>query len=296
VNKTLLTVIVPVHKMSGRLQRLRRWASQIDASRQPIEILMIEDGMHVETYAELVDIKNELCNTNIELLQVDTKSPGGARNYGLTRAKGDWIAFWDSDDEIVINTVIESISDWEKNKKVHVYGYQTIDASREDKILSTNISRSLNDLVCELGLWRMFFQREFIDNHTFPNLRMGEDQVFFAKLAIHESEVAFHPEIVYQYVRNGSNQLTNNPIAIEDIQLCLAHLAEILYRRDRSIGVVISMYNRQALTAVRKLPLKIKPLVLHSYLMVFLRVPLRNKLRLFLSLSKVVTFCYIKRT
>jgi len=65
----------------------------------PSEILISDDGSCDDTVAIVNKfIKKNGNLTNWRILQNKHKGPGAARNFAIREAKGDWIAFLDSDD------------------------------------------------------------------------------------------------------------------------------------------------------------------------------------------------------
>ena len=89
---TMISVIVPTYNRAHQLPRTLD--SILCQSYSPKEIIVVDDGSTDETsdlmtseYSEIVFIQQQ--NTGVS----------SARNVGIKRASGDWIAFLDSDDE-----------------------------------------------------------------------------------------------------------------------------------------------------------------------------------------------------
>lgn len=107
----LLSFIVPFFNSKKKSKRLLKTLSSID--QDDIEIILIDDGSTDNTYKMLMDFKINAINENIEVIEQENKGPGGARNAGLTRAKGKYVWFVDSDDDIRIEAIefLKEISD-----------------------------------------------------------------------------------------------------------------------------------------------------------------------------------------
>ena len=89
-----LSIIVPIHRISGGIQNLNSWISNpilIDA-----EIILVHDTSDGESFLPIETICKNL--TNVILLEGNFSSPGLARNKGLEIASRPWISFWDFDD------------------------------------------------------------------------------------------------------------------------------------------------------------------------------------------------------
>ena len=97
----LITVIVPVYNSEKYLSECV--SSIIDQTYKNLEIILIDDGSKIPT--------KTLCDTLAQRDQrivVYHKENGGAssaRNYGLSKCRGEFITFVDSDDVISPNMV-----------------------------------------------------------------------------------------------------------------------------------------------------------------------------------------------
>ena len=97
---SLISIIVPVYNSEKALDRCIN--SILEQTFQNWELLLINDGS--------TDRSREICDeyaAKDQRIKVFHKTNGGvssARNVGLDNAKGEWITFCDSDDEILNNT------------------------------------------------------------------------------------------------------------------------------------------------------------------------------------------------
>ncbi|MBF0715442.1 glycosyltransferase [Gemelliphila palaticanis] len=95
-NKELITVVVPVYNVEKYLEKCV--TSILNQTYKNLEIILVDDGS--------TDKSGELCDYLAERdsrIVVYHKLNGGlsdARNYGVDRAKGEYIGFVDSDDYI----------------------------------------------------------------------------------------------------------------------------------------------------------------------------------------------------
>ena len=96
---SIISIVVPVYKVEKLLERCVK--SLIDQSLEDIEIILVDDGSP--------DKSGDICD---KLKQQDSricvihKSNGGlssARNAGIQVAKGKYISFVDSDDDVELN-------------------------------------------------------------------------------------------------------------------------------------------------------------------------------------------------
>jgi len=92
-----LSVILPTHNRSGVLRRAIR--SVLAQTRSPLELLVVDDCSTEDIHA----LTREFQDPRVRYLRSPTRGgPGAARNLGAREARGEWIAFQDSDDEWLI--------------------------------------------------------------------------------------------------------------------------------------------------------------------------------------------------
>ena len=106
-NTPLLTAVVPISNMAGKLDILHSWLSQ--TYKYPMEVILVHDFKDLATGAELSLMLDTICNSQIKLFTVEFGSPGLSRNFGLSKAGGSWIVFWDSDDLPNVNVVLQML-------------------------------------------------------------------------------------------------------------------------------------------------------------------------------------------
>ncbi|MGG5506659.1 glycosyltransferase family 2 protein [Myroides sp. C6-3] len=93
-----ISVVIPCYNCSATIDVCI--ASVFSQSYLPFEVLLIDDGSKDQTLEMLYAIKEQYANKPVSITVVTQKNqgPSVARNVGLTLAKGEWIAFLDSDD------------------------------------------------------------------------------------------------------------------------------------------------------------------------------------------------------
>ena len=123
-NKKLLSVILPVY---NREQSLKRAAEAVlSQSYRPIELIIVDDGSTDGT-AELCRRLSE-DHAEVTALRKENGGPSSARNLGLKAAKGEYIAFMDSDDGLdphMYERLIRSIE--ERGTNIALCGFDSTD-------------------------------------------------------------------------------------------------------------------------------------------------------------------------
>lgn len=107
-----VSVIIPTFNNQKTIARAIR--SVQNQSLKDIEILVIDNGSTDETISIVKKItENDL---RVKLLSIQTKGRSRARNIGIRFAKGSYIQFLDSDDELGIKKIAKAVNILEKNE------------------------------------------------------------------------------------------------------------------------------------------------------------------------------------
>ena len=213
-----LSIIVPIGAMSGKLENLESWIRDIPESG--VEIIFICDDKQDGTYEEIKSILNSIDCKNIKLFLGKYGNPGGARNAGLDQARGEWIAFWDSDDLGKLNIASKLINDFDsKTTKLIVCRYviQDVFGITESPVYSQEFDFEVFKIGMNPGIWRMFFSRDLAKSSVFNLSRMGEDQVYLLRCLAQNPELRFSNQLVYVYHKNVPNQLTSSRVNIDGL-------------------------------------------------------------------------------
>lgn len=202
----LISIIVPIYNVEQYLnQCLQSVCSQ---SYDNLEIILVDDGSS--------DRSPELCDEWAEKdsrIHVIHKQNGGlsdARNTGISCAKGEYIAFVDSDDWIEKDMYQKLWSELQQNnaqiaacKIVKVFEA----TSEEQKIYSKQkvftSKEALQTLLkgqdfCAVA-WNKLYRRDVIGDIRFPVGRLHEDEFFTYRVIANASRLVLVPEAKYYY-------------------------------------------------------------------------------------------------
>lgn len=195
MREKLISVIIPVYK-TDKNHLCKAIKSVINQSYRNIEIVLIDDGSP--------DQCGRICDSYSaidERICVVHKKNGGvssARNYGLTKATGDYILFMDSDDTLKRNAIAilfnigentnsditicscnhikEYVKDNEECEEIHKKK-KTVDSSEAIKNLTYNIS--VFDELEPTSVWGKLYKKEVVKELQFnEKMNIGEDFVF----------------------------------------------------------------------------------------------------------------------
>ena len=93
------SVIIPVYNVEKYIERCLK--SVISQNYDDLEIIVVDNGS-TDRSGSICDIyANEYAN--ISVYHIENHGVGSARNFGLSKAKGEFICFMDADDYLVGN-------------------------------------------------------------------------------------------------------------------------------------------------------------------------------------------------
>ena len=234
--------------MAGKLQNLELSLKAAKELNLPVSFILVHDGLDEVTNKEVSDLA---VSYKAKYLNLVVNSPGLARNYGLQHADSEWVAFWDSDDIGSVKEAISSIHNSPLNTDFILAGYSQM--SQRTKIVN-QVSTPIGNFPMAMinpGIWRFIFRRSAIVNTNFPPYRMGEDQVFLARLLINESSVYFSDKNVYLYVDGEGGQLTKDNKAVSEILLAIDEITQIITHNSRQYSYLRVMRTRMITTALK---------------------------------------------
>lgn len=237
---TLVSVIIPVYNVETYLRKCVD--SVLNQSYNCLEILLIDDGS--------TDSSGNLCD---EFVQIDNrikafhKLNGGlssARNYGIERAKGEYIIFLDSDDYWLDTSILSLFVDKAKSLDLDIIRgeYIGIDIA-SNKIYRPNVddkklkfkdtiitSNEMMQFIIsgQYFSWLFFIRRTALGNLRFDeNRKFQEDIDFAARLFSRNFCCGYLPLHFYAYCHRENSIITSPKIIniLDSFSLC-----DVFYR------------------------------------------------------------------
>lgn len=207
-----LSVIIPIYNVVPFLKNaVGDLVNQtfLQNRNDTMEIILVNDASTDSSLKLAEDLRKQ----NKSLIRIidlpENHGPGGARNYGVAAAKGDYIGFMDADDRIdpamyekLMKAVQESgRKDYadcgvlnEADQTVRCYSAVT-----EPGILDDQKKSQL--LLAAGYIWSRIYRREFLIHNgiRFREHAVMEDQDFLSEVIARAQSMAVVPEILYRY-------------------------------------------------------------------------------------------------
>lgn len=221
------SVIIPVYNVEKYIDRCLK--SIISQNYDDLEIIVIDNGS--------TDSSGSICDTyaseysNISVYHIENHGVGTARNFGLSKARGEFIYFVDSDDYLVGNLFADFADKLVSDLDLVVFSYYNsfeedlTEKSRTEKSLpfKGNYDKDgfikifkelfLSDML--YTVWNKIYRTEFLleNNLSFEQYELGEDVRFNLDVYHKVNKIYLSQDSYYVYVigRKGSAMSGYNP-------------------------------------------------------------------------------------
>ena len=210
-----VSIIMPVYNASKYIEQ--SVISVNNQSLKDIELICIDDGSTDNSLELLNKLKDKY--DFIKIFTQENQGSGQARNYGISEASGEYIAFLDADDIFLDDDALEKMYFYGHKNNANMVGANlkriNLDGSLDKYYDYENTDFKYFDkkdviLPVEYGIpfafYRNIFKKAFVDekNFKFPNLKRGQDPIFLANILTNLDEI---------YVLNCDLYGYNNKVA-----------------------------------------------------------------------------------
>lgn len=207
----MVSVIIPIYNVKKFIPRGIKQVLQ--QTYQDIEIILVDDGSTDGSYEDCIEIAKS--DPRITVFHQNNQGAGSARNLGLANAKGEYIYFFDIDDEIdavLIEYNVEVMNT--QNVDMVVFGYKNIEPkfdSVSDVVFPETIVEGnsklkdifVNEFVLKVNgfVWNKFYRKSFIDKYhlKFPDLKIQQDEVFNLYCYRYLDKLFLSSRVLYNY-------------------------------------------------------------------------------------------------
>lgn len=239
-----ITIIVPVYNVEKYLENAVQ--SIVVQTYKNLDIILIDDGS--------TDSSGNICDSlkiNDSRIRVYHKKNGGlsdARNYGISKAKGKFITFVDSDD-IVSSTIIEKMYNLiiKHDADISIVELRHF-CDDEDYYFDDekNVKEFTSDEAnCEMLYQNSFsmsacgklFKREIFDKLSYPVGMLFEDVAIMYKAFDFAKRIVYSDAKLYGY-RHRSNSITTNSFSIRDLDIIIISNQILEYFMNKSNSLI----------------------------------------------------------
>lgn len=246
----LISVIVPVYKVEKYLGRCVE--SILAQTYRNTEIILVDDGSPdrcpqlCEEYAR--------ANEKIRVFHQENKGLSGARNTGIDNARGEYLAFIDSDDvwspyflESLYRALKETGAELSQCRWEYMHG----DALKEEYCPEAPVEvfsglEMLEKLYIQTGAyyvvaWNKLYKKELFEEIRYPQGRIHEDEATTYKIFDRCRKAAVVDNALYGYfVGTGGTSITRNGFSMKKLDWRWANEERVRYFEKKGYsGLVV---------------------------------------------------------
>ena len=235
----LISVIVPIYNVEDYLRQCLD--SILEQTLSHFEVILVNDGSP--------DSSGDICREYVEKdsrFHYFEKENGGlsdARNYGIERARGEYLTFIDSDDyidplhlEYLYNTLMNNDADISVSNYMnyhtsiatfylHTFGDYYEKNYSSEELLDNLAILERNDLSFST-IWGKLYKRSVFSFLRFPKGVIGEDVALIYKIYTQVQKIVYFHKDTYIYRENESGITKSKIYPLVTAQL--NHVAERL--------------------------------------------------------------------
>lgn len=192
-----LSIIIPAYNPEPYLSELLRGIAP--QMTKEVEVLVIDDGSRTPVKAP-------------EWARVIKKKNGGcasARNMGIDKARGEYLAFVDSDDVLSENFVSKILAKTKSDKPdVIEVSWKSLNGSQHDQKLNSEADRLTN-----ASVWCRILKKSFVGDRRFNEKKDStEDEDFTRHLGLRDEVPTFSRAIIPDYMYFYRDDVDNSKI------------------------------------------------------------------------------------
>ena len=203
------------------------------------ELIIVDDCSSDNTKEVLAPYLAKYSNISYTCLK-NNSGPAVARSEALKQAKGDYIAFLDSDDVWLPEKLSMQINFMKKNKVAFsATGYEVIEENGTCKNLAlippqmTNYDKMLR-LSCPIGNSTIIYDKRVIGNQQVPSIKKRNDFALWLQI-LHKTDACYGmPEVLAKY------RLRSQSVSRNKLKLLPYHWH--LYHNIEKLGVIKSVW------------------------------------------------------
>ena len=207
-----VSIIVPIYNVEGYIEKCLE--TLINQTLEDIEIILVNDGS--TDNSELIAKRFfEKYPEKIVYLEKENGGLSDARNYGIPYAKGEYIAFLDSDDYVEKNMYEEmyELAKRENSDMVQCNFYWEYPDKNKRKIADLKEYSGKKEMLVKTRVeaWNKLIRREILIRNSeirFPKGLRYEDVEFTYKLVPYVEKVSILNKPFIHYIQRG-NSISN---------------------------------------------------------------------------------------
>lgn len=206
----LISIIIPAYNCETTILKCIRSVEKQNYSNY--EVILVNDGSTDST--EKIILEMQKGNNKIKYYQHKNRGVSYTRNFGISKARGDYITFLDSDDIVLEDIYVKQIemiekhgtdlsmlSDYTIRKMPNKYCIKSFISSKEALKLILNLN-------APSSMWAYVYKKEVLENiMLYEDLHFLEDILFNIEVINKSNNISIINGNHYSYTDVNSNSL-----------------------------------------------------------------------------------------
>lgn len=234
-----VSLIIPVYNVENFLYRCLK--SVENQTYKDTEVIIINDGSTDNSYKIIDEFVAR--NENFICYTIENSGPGGARNYGILKATGDYIVFLDSDDYISEDCIEKLFNAAQKNDS-DIVVCNNYDVTEEGEIITlyecnaknrtTSAQESPEIFFNRQCPWGKIYRKSLFDNLFYATKEWYEDLRLVLKIYLRAEKITYIEDALFFYVQRAGS-IMNNAKAIRNLEIITAFEDIISYFNEKDV-------------------------------------------------------------
>ncbi len=234
-----VSLIIPVYNVENFLYRCLK--SVENQTYKDTEVIIINDGSTDNSYKIIDEFVAR--NENFICYTIENSGSGGARNYGILKATGDYIVFLDSDDYISEDCIEKLFNAAQKNDS-DIVVCNNYDVTEEGEIITLYECNAKNRTTSAQESPEIFFNRQcpwgkiyrkfLFDNLFYATKEWYEDLRLVLKIYLRAEKITYIEDALFFYVQRAGS-IMNNAKAIRNLEIITAFEDIISYFKEKDV-------------------------------------------------------------
>lgn len=201
-----ISIIIPIYNMESYIEEAITSVQR--QTLKELEIICVDDGSTDGTVGLLERLAKE--DSRIRLFKQEHQGPGQARNMGIQKAEGEFVAFLDADDFYLDEEALADMCALCREKGTEICAARrknlidgTLRESTNGKLLADDVRHGdvlrYRDFQMDYDYVTYIFRRRFLLDHkiTFPDYLRFEDPVFLVRAMYSAQQFAYTDKYLY---------------------------------------------------------------------------------------------------
>lgn len=209
-----VSLIIPVYNVRDYLRKcLDSVAAQ---TYRDLEVVIVNDGSTDDSLEIVLEYTAK--HPNFQCYTIENRGLGGARNYGMEHASGEYILFLDSDDYIAADTVEVLVNAAQENGS-DIVVCNCCDVREDGSVLlayknvyknaTTSLAKEPEILLNRACAWGKLYKRDLLQGFSYVSRVWYEDMRLTPKLYLHAQRITYVEDSLFYYVQRAGSIMNN---------------------------------------------------------------------------------------